>query len=110
MASRQELTIELAKEEARRKAIDAFAKGYEGVHAYVVTEDPLLWDIVGEHVHMTSAKFSGFLTPPPPLSAFGSDLQYRIHATSLTTSAFEVPPPPSQRRRHMYMPPNGNGS
>ena len=43
---------------------------------------------------MTSAKFSGFWTPPPPLSAFCSDLQYRIHATSLTASAFGVTPPP----------------
>ena len=36
---------------------------------------------------MMSAKFSDFLTSSP-LSAFGSDLYYKIHATSLTLSAF----------------------
>ena len=56
---------------------------------------------IRELPYMTSAKFSDFLTPSP-LSAFGSALRYRIHATSLTTSAFEVTP--SQCRRHMYMP------
>ena len=40
---------------------------------------------------MISAKFSDSLTPPP-LSAFGSDLYYKIHATSLTM--FHDPPPP----------------
>ena len=36
---------------------------------------------------MMSTKCSDFLTPSP-LSAFGSDLNYKIHATSLTMSAF----------------------
>ena len=36
---------------------------------------------------MMSAKRSDFLTPSP-LSAFESDLCYKIHATSLTTFAF----------------------
>ena len=57
------------------------------------------------HVHMTSAKFSGFLTPPPPLSEFCSDLQYRIHATSLTTSSFgSTPPPPSVWTSYVHRP------
>ena len=38
--------------------------------------------------HVMGAKFLDFLTPSPVLSAFGSDLYYEIHATSLTTSAF----------------------
>ena len=37
---------------------------------------------------MMSAKFSDYLTP---LFAFGSDLHYKIHATSLTTSTFPGP-------------------
>ena len=43
--------------------------------------------MVREHPLMTSAKVSGFLTPSP-LSAIGTDLNYKIHAASLTTSAF----------------------
>ena len=35
---------------------------------------------------MMSAKFPDLLTPSSPLSAFGSDLFYKIHATSLTMS------------------------
>ena len=31
---------------------------------------------VGGHPYMTSAKFWDFVTPFPPLSAFGTDLQY----------------------------------
>ena len=42
---------------------------------------------LGEIPDMMSAKISDFLTPSP-LSTFGSDLYYEIHATSLTTSAF----------------------
>ena len=42
---------------------------------------------------MMFAKFPDILTPS--LSAFGSDLYYKIHATSLTTSACPWPPPPS---------------
>ena len=38
-----------------------------------------------EPPNMISANFSDFLSP---LSAFGSDLQYEVHATSLTTPAF----------------------
>ena len=37
----------------------------------------------------TSAKFSGFWIPP--LSTFGPDLQYRIHATFLSLSDFPLP-------------------
>ena len=37
------------------------------------------------YVHMASAKFSGFLTPPPRL-------HFAIHATSHTTSAIGVTP------------------
>ena len=40
----------------------------------------------------------GFFDPPPPLSAFGTNLQYTIHATSLTSSAF--------RGHHLSMAPN----
>ena len=43
---------------------------------------------------MTSAKFWDFFTPSLPLSAFGTDLQYSIHATSLTTSSFGLTPFP----------------
>ena len=43
---------------------------------------------------MTSAKFSDFFIPPP-LSTFETDLQYKIHTTTLTMSAFPRPPPPS---------------
>ena len=43
---------------------------------------------------MTSAKFLGFLTPSP-LSAFGTDLYYKIYVTSLNTSTFHDLPPPS---------------
>ena len=43
---------------------------------------------------MMSAKFSDFLTPTP-LYVFGSDLYYKIHATSLTMSVFQDSPPPS---------------
>ena len=43
---------------------------------------------------MMSAKLSDFLTPSP-LSTFGTDLWFKIHATSLTTSAFPCPPSPS---------------
>ena len=32
--------------------------------------------VVRGRPYMTSAKFSGFWTPPSPLSAFGTDLQY----------------------------------
>ena len=37
---------------------------------------------------MTSANVLDFFNPP--LSAFGSDLYYKIHATSLTLSAFPM--------------------
>ena len=43
---------------------------------------------VRELPNMLSAKFSDFLTPCPSLPAFGSDLLYKIHVTSLTMSAF----------------------
>ena len=42
---------------------------------------------------MISTIFSDFSTPSP-LSALGTDLYYKIHATSLTTSAFSLPLPP----------------
>ena len=46
MASNRELTMQLAKEEGRRKALDAIAKGDGDVDGYIVAEDPILWDIV----------------------------------------------------------------
>ena len=36
----------------------------------------------------------GFSDPLPPLSAFGADMQYIIHASSLNMSAFWLPSPP----------------
>ena len=44
---------------------------------------PSLWELADT----TSTNFLEFFTPSP-LSAFGSDLYNKIHATSLTTSAF----------------------
>ena len=60
------------------------------------------------HVHMTSAKVSGFLTPSPPCLYFGP-----IHSTKFTQPPLlhlllGYPPPPSHCRHHMYMPPSGN--
>ena len=50
---------------------------------------PLAWHIyVWELPDMMSENFSDFLAPSP-LSTFGSDLFYEIHATSLTMSAFQ---------------------
>ena len=46
---------------------------------------------------MTSAKFWDFWTLSP-LSAFGTDIQDRIHETSLTTSAFRLRSSPSAVR------------
>ena len=42
-----------------------------------------LWELP----YMMSAIFSDFFTPSP-LSAFGSDLNYKIHVTSISRSAF----------------------
>ena len=57
-------------------------------------------DLVRGHVHMTSAKFSDFGLPPP-LSEFCSDLQYRIHATSLLAQ----PPLSVDCGRHTHITP-----
>ena len=43
---------------------------------------------------MTSEHLLYFFDPLLPLSAFGTDLSYRIHATSLTATAFPWPPSP----------------
>ena len=43
---------------------------------------------------MMSAKFSDFLTPSSPLSAFGSDLYYKINANSYYVCFSMTPPPP----------------
>ena len=50
-----------------------------GLKAYDVTSCMLLkysCNVIRGHPYMTSAKFWDFLTPSPPLSAFGTDLQY----------------------------------
>ena len=49
---------------------------------------------------MTFAKCSGFFTPPP----FGTDLYYKIHATSLSTSS-SMTPFPLCCGHHILMPP-----
>ena len=62
--------------------------------------DPLEWTVLRKHSnlydirgrpYMKSAKLSEFWTPSP-LSAFGTDLQYSIHATFLTTFSFGLTP------------------
>ena len=55
---------------------------------------------------MIFAKCLDFFTPPP-LSAFGSDLYYKIHATYLTTSAFPWPPLSLRCRHHTWRLPSG---
>ena len=59
--------------------------------------------VVRELPFMTSAKFLDFLIRSP-LSVFGSDLHYKIHATFLTTSASPLPPPPLMRTSYMEAP------
>ena len=54
---------------------------------------------------MTSAKCSDFFIPSR-LSAFSTDIQYRVHTTSLTSSTFGVPPLSSHCGRHMYLAPD----
>ena len=44
-----------------------------------------------------------FWIPLTPLSAVGSDMQYRIHTTSLTSSAYLVAPAPSHCEHHLSM-------
>ena len=39
---------------------------------------------------MMSANFSNFLTPSPPLLEFGSDLHYKMRATSLYYVRFSI--------------------
>ena len=55
---------------------------------------------------MMSTKYSDFLTPSP-LSTFGTDLYYKIHATSLSMSAFQWPPPPPMRTSYLEAPLSG---
>ena len=62
------------------------------------------------HAQIMSAKFLGFWAPSSPLSAFGPDQYYWIHAISLTVVQFWLTPPlPSMRTSydsyHMYMVP-----
>ena len=52
------------------------------------------------HSNMMSANFSDFLTPP--VSAFGSNLYYKIHAISPTTSAFPWPHSPFRSGHHIW--------
>ena len=41
---------------------------------------------------------------PSPLSAFGTDLHYKIHTTSFTMSALPWPPPPMMRTSYLVAP------
>ena len=56
-----------------------------------------------EHPLMTSTKSLDFW-PPPPLSAFGSDLYYKIHTNSLTMFAFPWPRPPLMQTSYLEAP------
>ena len=45
---------------------------------------------------------------PSPMPTFGSELQCKVHATSLTLSSLEpIPPLPQRRRRHLWRVPEG---
>ena len=50
------------------------------------------------HVHKTSAKFSGFLTPPPPLHL------HFMYCSSAKLANFSTPPPPSLQTSYVHRP------
>ena len=60
---------------------------WRGIHSGRAGGQARNWATIREHPLITSANFSDFLTPSP-LSAFGEDLCYTIHATSPSSSAF----------------------
>ena len=63
------------------------------------------WSWLRGHVHMTSAKFSEFLTPSPPCLHFGPIHISKFTQPPLLHLLLGYPPPPSHCRHHMYIPP-----
>ena len=53
-----------------------------------------------EHPYTTSANYLDYLTPSP-LVGFGTDIYYKIYATSLALSAFPWPPPHMMRTSYL---------
>ena len=70
------------------------------------TTQIVIWIGLRERPDMMSARFLIFL-PPPPFSAFGSDIYCNIQANCLTISAFPWPPlPPLRCGHHIWKLPN----
>ena len=58
------------------------------------------------HVHMTSAKILGFLTPPPLVCILDQFIVLNSRNLPYYICFWGTPLPPSHCRHHMYMPPD----